>query len=262
MPKISKITTQKRKGRYNLFLDEQFAFGISESVLIQFRLAKGLELTDQEVAEIKAADQKAQAYQLALRYLEHQLRTEREIRQYLAKNEINQATQIETIKRLKDLNYLDDQHFADSYVRTLVNTTNKGPGAAKLFLITKGVSQERINQALTLYDAETQLDHAMQAADKLTNRYRRLPLTTQKQKVTQSLMTQGFSGDVAKNAVNEIDFDIDDDLQDQELQKNGDRLWRRYQGKPNAIQKLKQGLFRKGYSTEKINAFIDGLSDQ
>lgn len=44
MPQITKITSQKQKGRYNIFIDEQFAFGVTESVLIKFRLAKGLEI--------------------------------------------------------------------------------------------------------------------------------------------------------------------------------------------------------------------------
>lgn len=45
MPKITAITTQKRRGRYNIFIDGHYAFPVSEQSLIQFRLSKGQELT-------------------------------------------------------------------------------------------------------------------------------------------------------------------------------------------------------------------------
>ena len=75
MPKITKITAQKKSGRYNIFIDEQFAFGVTESVLIKYRLAKDLEIDSQLQRDIQKDDDNAKAYQLALNYLSHQLRT-------------------------------------------------------------------------------------------------------------------------------------------------------------------------------------------
>lgn len=36
--KVTKIVAQKRAGRYNIYLDEQYAFPIGESVMIKFRV--------------------------------------------------------------------------------------------------------------------------------------------------------------------------------------------------------------------------------
>ena len=49
MAKISKIEAQKRKGRYNIYLDGKYAFPVAESVLIQFRLMKGTELDEKQI---------------------------------------------------------------------------------------------------------------------------------------------------------------------------------------------------------------------
>ncbi len=61
MAKISKIEAQKRKGRYNIYLDGKYAFPVAESVLIQFRLMKGTELDEKQIAAIATADQQAEA---------------------------------------------------------------------------------------------------------------------------------------------------------------------------------------------------------
>ena len=57
MAVITKVSTQKRKGYFNIFLDNQFAFGVSEKILTEYRLFKGTELTDEQIEEIKQRDE-------------------------------------------------------------------------------------------------------------------------------------------------------------------------------------------------------------
>nr|MWN21469.1 hypothetical protein [Leuconostoc lactis] len=64
-------------------LDNVFAFGVAESVLIKYGLAKGRELDDALIAQIKYDDAIAKALNTALNYLGHALRTEKQIRQKL-----------------------------------------------------------------------------------------------------------------------------------------------------------------------------------
>lgn len=52
---ITKITVQKRrKDRFNIFVDGEYAFPISEAVLIKIGLFKGMELTKERQKEIEA----------------------------------------------------------------------------------------------------------------------------------------------------------------------------------------------------------------
>ncbi|EPC72337.1 regulatory protein RecX, partial [Lacticaseibacillus paracasei subsp. paracasei Lpp71] len=39
MSEITKITAQKRRGRYNIFIDGTYAFPVSETTLVDYRLA-------------------------------------------------------------------------------------------------------------------------------------------------------------------------------------------------------------------------------
>ena len=58
---ITKVTSQKRKGRYNIFVDNEYAFSVSEKILTQFRLLKGTELTSEKIAQIKEAEADSKA---------------------------------------------------------------------------------------------------------------------------------------------------------------------------------------------------------
>lgn len=42
---ITKVSAQKRQGRYNIFLDQEYAFSVSEKTLAEFVLLKGQELS-------------------------------------------------------------------------------------------------------------------------------------------------------------------------------------------------------------------------
>lgn len=46
------ITAQKKAGRYNVFLNGEYAFPISEETFIHFRLSKGMEITGALLEEI------------------------------------------------------------------------------------------------------------------------------------------------------------------------------------------------------------------
>lgn len=83
--KITSITAQKRPGRFNVFLDGNYAFSVSEEVLVKFQLSKGKELDSADLEEIFKADDLSKALNKALDYLSYSLRTEKETRQKLAK---------------------------------------------------------------------------------------------------------------------------------------------------------------------------------
>ena len=52
MPDITKISPQKRKDRYNIFLDEKFAFGVSLTTLVSQSLKIGSKLESEQIKKI------------------------------------------------------------------------------------------------------------------------------------------------------------------------------------------------------------------
>ena len=55
---ITKIEVQKKKqNRFNIYLNNEFAFGVDEDTLLKFGLTKGTELTQDTIREIEQETQ-------------------------------------------------------------------------------------------------------------------------------------------------------------------------------------------------------------
>src|SRR5699024_5925373 len=129
---ISRITTQqKNKERYNIFLQEnhkeKFGFSVDETVLIEYHLHKGQELDEKTIDELMEKDSMQKAYNMVIHYLSYRMRTEKEIVDYLVKKEVSEMHIASTMEKLTQNKLIDDREFANSFVRTRISTSDKGP---------------------------------------------------------------------------------------------------------------------------------------
>lgn len=258
MAKITKITAQNRTGRYNIYLDGRFAFPVSEEVLIKYRLLKGVELDNQQVAAVKRADYQSKVYSRALDYLSYQPRTVSEMKKKLT-DLAGTPDQITTVlERLKQERLVDDQQYAKSYVRTMVRTSLKGPKVMSQKLAQKGVSPVDIEAGLSEFSADQQLTNASKLARKLYRRYHRLSARQRRQKVEQSLATQGYGFDLARQVADENEPVVSADEQHKIMVAEAEKAWkkyRRYQGQ-DRDQRVLRRLYTKGFDLDEVRAWL------
>jgi len=263
MAEITMIEAQKRSGRFNIYVDGHYAFPVSESVLVDFRLYKGMEIDKELEEQLTAADDVAKAYNRALDYLSHQLRTERQGADKLVTLEIPEETIEQTLKKLREFTLVDDAHYAASYVRTVMHTGDKGPRVIRQHLRQKGVGEKVIDDALTLYTPEEQLAVGTAVAEKLAKRYQHNSSRNQEQKMRQGLMARGFGGDEIKAMLDAVDLTPDVDEQQALLAKQGEKFLHRYRAlSPSERQyKTKQMLYRKGFKLDDISQWLADLGE-
>src|SRR4051794_18630891 len=90
--KITSIKQQaKRTDRYSVFVEGKYAFSLSESALLDSKLASGQELTKEQVGEYKKLSADDKLYNRALRYVAMRPRTKWEIEQYLERKKASLA---------------------------------------------------------------------------------------------------------------------------------------------------------------------------
>lgn len=257
--KITAIQAQKRKGRYNIFIDGHYRFPVSDEVLIQFRLHKDQEITDDQIKVITDADSTSKAYNKALDYLSYQLRTEKEIIQYLQQHEFTDLQIEPVLQRLRTQGYINDLEYAKSYVRTIAKTSDKGPKVITQNLRKKGVLENDIETALDEFPFEDQLQNSIKIAQKLAHKYHREAFKIQIQKIKNGLFAKGFSSEIATEAINQLGLEKNEDQEKEQLHLQGAKIMRRYQRLPlsQRNQKVKMALYRKGFSMDEINQFID-----
>lgn len=259
MTETIKIIKKIKRNQYELQCESGRKVIVSEDSLVKHRLLKGSELTEEQLNRLEEEALLDIGYQLALNYLNFQLRSEQELRRYLKKKEIpfNHVTPI--IERLRALDLVNDRFFAESYVRTVMRTSDKGPQVIRQQLAKKGVQAADIDAALLLYDEETQRHAALTAAEKALKKYRGKSHQEKQEKTRQLLYQRGFSGDVIAQAMAELAVAKDEEHEQTLLEKEGGKLWRRNSRFEPAKrkQKVMQSLFQKGFEYDLIQQFIN-----
>ncbi|MCA1202798.1 recombination regulator RecX [Priestia flexa] len=269
MTVITKITTQKNSAeRFNVYIDqgkgEEFAFGVDANVLIQYDLKKGRVLDEFELAEIQFADEEKKAYNLAVTYLSYRMRSEKEVRDYLKKKEVGDMIVQQVIQRLDSHRYLNDEEFAKAYVLTQVNTTSKGPSVIKRELQEKGVKPDIVQSTLEHFSKEEQIETVMKLIAKLKGKYKKYSEIVMKQKIEQFLVNKGYSFSIINEAMQHVDVEKNSDEEWQALTQQGMKAHRKYAKYSGweYEQKMKQNLYRKGFSIDQIEAFISSLEEE
>lgn len=260
---ITKITTQqKNQDRFNVFIDygkgEEFAFSVDSDVLIKFQLKKGMELDDFSFLEIQYQDDIRKAYNLAVNYLAIRMRAKKEIRDFLLKKEMDETLIDEVMNKLAAQKYIDDQEFALAYARTQVNTTDKGPGVIKRELKEKGIPEQLLHLALDEFTMEKQIERAIEISGKFLRKNTRDSGKIQKQKLENQLLRKGYSFDVISMAVNETGKP-DQMVEEMEaIRYQGEKAHRKFSqfSGYEYRQKMKQALYRKGFSMDIIEQFL------
>ncbi|MFV9754615.1 recombination regulator RecX [Lactobacillus gasseri] len=260
MPIITKISTQKRKGRYNIFIDNEYAFSVSERTLAERRLLKGTELSNEDIEEIKKAEADSHAIQLAMSYLSYQPRSVYEVLEYLNKHEISQDASQAAVQNLIELNYLNDNNFARLFIKNNLRVGKDGPRTVDRKLKQKGLAADVIQEALYEIEDEEWVDAGLRVVHSLIHQAGKLSYKEIKQKALTKLRAHGFDQELSELVLDQLDLENDEDEQIEALKKQGSKAWRRYRKDEDfkRKQKVKKNLFQHGFSSGEIDSFLNG----
>ena len=148
MSEITNLEVQKNNPeRINLYLDDKFYCGISVELVIKNHLKVGLEITKDSLDELVLEDEKGKALSKAVKYISSNLKTTRQIRDYLKKKDYNPNTIEYVIDKLKEYSYLDDE----AYCKAFISTYSHKYGKLKIIstLKSRGVSDKTIDNVFS-----------------------------------------------------------------------------------------------------------------
>jgi len=263
---ISKITRQKElKDRYNIFTHkngkDEYAFSVDETILVKYQLRKGMELDSLLLNEIQYNDEIRKGYHRAVKYISSVKRTVSEVESHLSSKLENKALVSEVIAKLKEMKFLDDEDYAYSYVRTQRNTTSKGPEVIKRELREKGIAEPLILAAMEELSYEDQIEAAVRLAVKFLDSKKKESSRIILQKLEQMLVRKGYTSDIIRDVKNAPEVQAFDNDELAALRVQGEKARRKY-GKYTDYeftQKMKQFLYRKGFTMELIEQYLNEL---
>jgi len=201
MPQITAIEPQKRKkDRFNIYLDGEFAFGLDLQALIQANLKVGQDLTNAQVEKLVLENEVGKILDKVLRFLSFRPRSKKEIADYLKRKETGSKVNELVFKKLEKYGYVDDLEFAKAWIQSRNRLRPRGISLLRAELFQKGIDKEIVDQVLE-ENKELQFDLAKRAVEKKIKLWKNLEYRQFFQKVSAHLLRRGFSYQIAKNVV-------------------------------------------------------------
>ena len=195
---ITAIEPQKKHpDRVNIYLDGEFAFGLSNVVAVW--LHSGQVLGDEKIASLQQEDEIEGAYQRALHFLSYRPRSVHEVRDRLGIAGFEPLVIDEVLLRLEKKGYIGDVQFAQQWIENRATFRPRSHRALRYELRQKGVNEEVIVDALA--SAPDEEGQARKAAAKYHTRLQGLDWKTFANRLGGYLGRLGFSYPVIKPVV-------------------------------------------------------------
>ena len=234
-------------------LDHQQTSYITEDTIVRFMLSRDKVISKEELTEIQDFAQFSYGKNLALYHLSFKDRTEKEVREYLKKYDIEDTIASQVIANLKDENWINDRQYAYSIINANQLSGDKGPYVLTQKLAQKGIAKSTIEDVLKDFD---HTEVAQRVAEKLLKKYTgKLPARALQEKIIQNLTNRGFSYSDAKSAFDNLDSQVDQETTQELIFKELDKQYAKYARKYEGYelkQRLTQVLARKGYDFSDI----------
>ena len=199
--KITALKLQKRNHqRVNVYLDGEFAFGLSR--IVGAWLEVGQELSEEKIAQLQAEDENEVAFQRAVKFIGYRMRTEAEVWHKLEDNDYPEEVIRAVIQRLQRDGLVDDERFAQIWMENRAEFHPRSRRALAYELRQKGIAEEVIVETLaeTIEDEELAYKAGLKQSRKLKN----LEWSDFRRRLGGFLARRGFSYEIVAPVVERI----------------------------------------------------------
>lgn len=198
-----------KKGRYEIYLNDEFAFILYKSEIKTYNIKVGENLSDEVIREITDLVLTKRAKKRAMNLLLKGDMTEAKLRSKLSDGKYPTSVIDEAVAYVKGYHYIDDRRYAMGFIASKSMTDSKTVIRRKL--IEKGVSKEIIDSCIEEFYVDDELNRDVE-----TELIRRLIIKkckdisnleyTEKQKIIASVMRKGFSYYDVEKVLNNMDM--------------------------------------------------------
>lgn len=193
--KVTSIEPQvKSKDRFSVFIDGEFAFGISDFDLYNLKIRVGDTIDEYRMKEIENVISVDKCKNYAVNLVSKKMYTKKEITDKMTNKGYSLTAVSEVLDILEEYGYINDEVFAKLYVKEYGR--KYGATKIKFSLKLKGIPDEIIEESLADFDNRDQLVDLIRHKSKINlNDYKEYS------KIMRSFMSKGFSFDEVKECL-------------------------------------------------------------
>lgn len=197
---ITSIKPQKNNKRVNIYLDNEFGFGLDLENFVKIGLKVDQELDEEKIAKIIKEAEFQKTLDKLLKFATFRPRSVSEVKFWYKRKKVPESIQTELFNRLNSLELIDDTKFAKWWVEQRQSFSPKTKRVLTNELRIKGIDREVIKEILE----ETEIDEVRLAKELIKNKmykWEKFDLKTKKQKISQYLTGKGFDWNVISNVL-------------------------------------------------------------
>lgn len=249
--KINKITKNKN-GKYKIIFDNKESLTTYDDVILNNGILFKKELTSEEINQINTESNYYDTYNKTIKFISTKMRSLKEIIKFLDKKEASEKDKSKIIKKLKEINLVDDERFANAYFQDRINLSNDGPYKIKQELKNNDIKEEIIENIYSKIDQNIiyeKLDKLISKKIKTNHNKSNFML---KQKIVNDMINLGYEKSMILEIL-EDSLTFNKNVINNEYQKLRNKLSRKYSDYELERQ-IKLKLQQKGFSLEEIKS--------
>lgn len=246
---LSLSKNSKNKNKFKVTTSEG-EYSFCEDTILKHYIFKGKEFSEEEFQTILESEQNNLLFNKALNFLSYQIRSSKEIEEYLKKHQATQMQQEQILSRLINLGYINDEAYATNMFDSIC-LKKKGPLYLEQKLKEKKIAEVIITKALQEYSEDLEQETALEIAKNQLQKKTHLPEKKQKQNIYEKLLRDGFHTNVISSVLSRVTFTDDSE---ETLEKEISRLQSKYQDLDEKVMNMKiiTNLMTKGYEYSSI----------
>ena len=240
---IQKFTKDKAN-KYKVLIDNE-SYTLYDDVIVKYNLISKKEIDRKFLDEVLSYNDELVSYYESIKYINKRLRCEKEIVEFLRKKDIDNKTIKDTIKKLRDNKFINDEIYVKSFITDQINLSNNGPHKIRKQLIKLELDENLINEYLNKVASEEWLDRIEKIVSKKIKLNHSNSAYILKAKLQNELVNLGYDKESIIDVLNHISID-DAEIREKEYNKIRKSLEKKYSGQ-ELEYKIKEKLYRKGF---------------
>ncbi|MBI3258595.1 MAG: regulatory protein RecX [Ignavibacteriae bacterium] len=197
---ITRILKRRRRPLCIVFAGDDIALECAMDLVLEFKLGKGVILTEQLKNTVLARQRIIDAKQRAVAFATYKPRTEAQVRLKLQGVGFSVQEQNLAIQYLKEFDYLNDAEYTRMFVKDFLLRKPSSASRVKMELRKRGIAELQAQDAIDQFFPKDDTSVlALKAAQKKLRSVTHKPIDKQKTALIGYLQRQGFSWDIIKD---------------------------------------------------------------
>ena len=235
--------------RYKVFLENNHELLLYEDVILKYNLLIRKDIDEELIIEMDKYNQECDVYYVALNSIKNRFRSIYELKNILLNKEYPSELVDSAIDKLIKQGYLNDRSYCKSFINNQMLTTNNGPFKIIRELNEKKVTEDIINDEISIFSDEEQSSRIRKLIDRGIKTNHSRGGVVLKQKIYNDLKNLGYDIYIINSIISEYNFFNDTSI----AKKEYDKLYRKYSRKYSGDElkyKIKEKMYQKGLSYE------------